>query len=210
MTTVFDVADELLRRAPNNKLQTIKLQKLVFYVFGWYGHVVGRPLFEQGFYSMKYGPVVTNLLDVHAQQRSLSLDDLRTQVATSKIEDSHVAAVVDAVWATYGKYDAWDLVEMTHQEDPWSTSWASAELRNAKRGDMSSDELVAFFEEKRTSSYMLRGKLVSVPVLSMLPDAFGRAVTTAEFAEMENCDQVVPANLFTDLPSDYQRLLMSI
>ena len=34
VTTVFDVADALLERAPGHRLETLKLQKLCFYVFG--------------------------------------------------------------------------------------------------------------------------------------------------------------------------------
>ena len=40
--SVFDITAALLNRAPGGELPTLKLQKLCFYVYGWYAHLTGN------------------------------------------------------------------------------------------------------------------------------------------------------------------------
>lgn len=60
--SVFDVATDILKMSGVESMDALKLQQLVYYTFGWYAHVTGRRLFDQQFYAMQHGPVVSYLL----------------------------------------------------------------------------------------------------------------------------------------------------
>lgn len=147
MTTVFDVATELIERS-GGSIETIKLQKLCFYAFGWYAHLTGEPLFDETFYAMEYGPVVGELLSAHAQRMRMDAEMIQAQREAREDEreelDSYKKAVLDAVWAAYGSKDRWKLVDLTHDESVWVDAWKSRRP-GTKRGDLSSDDVIDYF-----------------------------------------------------------------
>lgn len=193
MTTAFDVAGSLLSKKPSETLGALKLQKLVFYAFGWYGHLTGEKLFREPFYAMEYGPVVSPLLDAHYGKTMVSKNLLEeSQSAALFVEDPYVAAIVDAVWASYGSCTPNDLVEMTHCEEPWDTAWNVRRVRTAKRSDLSADEIVRHFVGKRSAVYNFNGRTVSVPVLSLLPDRRATSISDVALESMSADTSSVP------------------
>lgn len=209
MTTVFDVADAILERSDRNRISTIKLQKLVFYTFGWYGMVTGRLLFEDPIYAMPKGPVVGTLLSAHQGQRSLTLDELHESASfTSAQDDALLDSVVDAVMATYGKFGPWDLVEMTHQESPWEDAWAYAEKTGSSRVDLDPSTVLEFFEAKFSNTYTLEnGEKVVVPIRSFLPDSESRLLDEESLSRMEASDQLVQPDAFKNVTAEMLSVL---
>lgn len=149
MTTVFDVAEDLIERS-GGSIESVKLQKLCFYAFGWYAHLTGEPLFGETFYAMQYGPVVGELLSAHAGQRQVDEAMMATQRDAREDEpeelDQYKRAVLDAVWAAYGDKQRFDLVGLTHEEPVWVDAWRSRGL--AKRGDLPREDLIGYFLER--------------------------------------------------------------
>lgn len=149
MTTVFDVAEELIERS-GGSIESVKLQKLCFYAFGWYAHLTGEPLFGETFYAMRYGPVVGELLSAHAAQIQVDEAMMATQRDAREDEpeelDQYKRAVLDAVWAAYGDKQRFDLVELTHKESVWVDAWGSRGL--AKRGDLRREDLIDYFLDR--------------------------------------------------------------
>ena len=94
-TTVFDVADALLERAPKRRLGTLQLQKLCFYVFGWYAHQTGTALFHERFYAMPKGPVVGELLSAHAGKAAFSQEQLGKQFDEHDLDRDGLDLYVD-------------------------------------------------------------------------------------------------------------------
>lgn len=182
MTTVFDVASELIERS-GGSIETVKLQKLCFYAFGWYAHLTGEPLFGETFYAMPKGPVVGELLSAHAQQRSVDLEMIEDQREAREDEreeqDAYKTAVLDAVWAAYGSESSWDLVELTHQERVWDDAWKSRRP-GTKRGDLPRDAVIDYFLDR----YPKDGEQLDLP-----PAMISRASATA-LADIESQAQV--------------------
>lgn len=208
MTTAFDVAGEFLKRAPNRTLPSIKLQKLAFYAFGWYGRATGQELFSERLFAMKNGPVVSELLDLHKNTRQFSYDELATRVSVCELDDPYAVAVVDAVWATYGQHDRWVLVDMTHEEGPWTKSWASR--KNAGSVRMRHNEVVNYFSAEATATYKLPAGNVKVPILDLLPDPLSCAVAPDVLERMENEYQAVRVCAFDGMPSELHDLLARV
>lgn len=150
MTTVFDVAIELIERSEGS-IETVKLQKLCFYAFGWYAHLTGEPLFGETFYAMEYGPVVGELLSAHAKRVQIDAQMIQDQREAREDEreelDPYKKAVLDAVWAAYGSKDRWTLVDLTHEESVWTDAWDSRRP-GGKRGDLSRDALIDYFLDR--------------------------------------------------------------
>lgn len=142
MPTVFDVASSLLSKFERGSASPLKLQKLVFYTFGWYGHLTGEELFDEPIYAMQHGPVVGPLLSAHQGKHFISQGDL-TDGRTIVDLDSYTSSVVDAVMSTYGKLSPGRLVDMTHEESVWISNWAQ---RQGQRADLPHSEVIAAFQ----------------------------------------------------------------
>lgn len=151
MTTVFDVASYLLRRA-GEPLSAVKLQKLCFYAFGWHAHLTGEALFRERFYAMEHGPVVGELLSAHAGRPAVTLEMISSQLQARESQEEqftpYTAAVLDAVWDAYKGLSPWDLVELSHKERPWMQSWG-ARAPETRRGDLHQADLISYFVERQ-------------------------------------------------------------
>lgn len=146
--SVFDIADWLIDRSGEDSLSTVKLQKLCFYAFGWYGHLTGDSLFPEQFYAMDKGPVVGELLSAHAAMKTVSREQLMPQLAIrdgfSEDLDPYLERVLEAVWTCYGPRSPWDLVDLTHQEKVWSLAW-TGRRDGSKRADLIAGDIVDHF-----------------------------------------------------------------
>lgn len=211
MTTAFDVAAAFLERAPKESLSAIKLQKLTFYAFGWYAKVTGSELFEDRLVAMQYGPVVSDLLNAHSGSRRLSLQQLAHDHHLNPLSDPYALAVVDAVWASYGAVAPFDLVDMTHLEDPWITKWDEAQTLQRGSLEIPLNVVVDYFANKDSANYTLPdGRVCDVPVVALLPDSAARELTESEFNAMESEPQEVPASAFAGIPDSFRRMLAKV
>lgn len=147
MLSVFDIASDFVERA-GGEIQSVKLQKLCFYAFGWYAHLTGEKLFNEQFYAMEYGPVVGELLSAHAKKKVVTSDMIADQIdARTTVHEPiepYVKTVLDAVWDTYGHVDGFKLAQYSHDEDIWAESW-QRKPEGSKRGDLYSDGIVKYF-----------------------------------------------------------------
>ncbi|MGO2811548.1 MAG: Panacea domain-containing protein [Brevibacterium aurantiacum] len=192
--SVFDIARALLQRAPMHSLSTVKLQKLCFYVFGWYAHQTGQALFHEPFYAMKLGPVVGELLSAHASKVSVSPEELKPQFEargeTPATLDPYLEKVVDAVWGEYGKFDQWKLVDMTHEEKIWLGAWHGRD-QGSHRADMPLEEVVSYFFSRSTR----------VPEALYLPDARVTSESASWIKELDQTPTMAPASFAMNVAS---------
>jgi uncharacterized phage-associated protein len=148
MTTVFDVATTLIEQSGNTSMSTVKLQKLCFYTFGWYAHLTGDSLFPETFYAMKKGPVVGELLSAHAKSSKVTASGLGHQFSVRDEEPTpllpYPKAVLDAVLDYYGKFDPWQLVDKTHEEQVWVDAWKTRPS-DSQRGALPQVDIIAYF-----------------------------------------------------------------
>ena len=177
MVSVFDIASAFVDRA-GGKIESVKLQKLCFYAFGWYAHLTGKPLFGEQLYAMKYGPVVGQLLTAHAGHRVVDQKMLDPQFEawdTQREElPGYVREIIDSVWETYGSQGAFDLAQYSHSETIWQDAWDSRP-EDAKRADIQHDAIVAYFLERDPRD----GEVKGLPE-AMLTRAKAEVLQTAE------------------------------
>lgn len=162
--TVFDVAADCIEVSGESSLSAVRLQKLVYYTFGWYGRLTGQPLFGERFYAMPHGPVVGALLTAHAGCPAVSkekVDAVRAEWgAPAPDEDPYYRDVLASVWEAYRHFTPWQLEEMSHQEAPWKDAWGHR-LAGARRADISADSIVSYFAARSDFPVALSGRLPS-------------------------------------------------
>jgi len=117
---VDDVAAAVLRRV--GTMETMKLQKLLYYSQAWHVAITDEPLFEDEIQAWSKGPVVDRVWQERKGWRNVTS---WPQGNADNISGPS-AMVVDLVCSVYGRLSGDDLSELTHDEEPW----------RATRGDL--------------------------------------------------------------------------
>jgi len=153
---VRSIANAIINRAAadGKKIEHLKLQKLLYYANGYYLAAYEIPLIDHTFEAWDYGPVVPAL---YRDLRSFSAKPITRPVkdldwdtgemvpVPTPVNAPDVEKVIDFTWCTYGKYDGWQLSEMTHRPDsPWDkTRKANPGIKDA---DITRELLQEHFE----------------------------------------------------------------
>ena len=121
---VLDLANYLLSLIDRDKGDTIsnlKLQKLLYYVQGYYLAYFDKPLFDEKIEVWTYGPVVPEIYKKYKDFgcECLPLDNLVFDISNLSNEELNV---IQNVFKVYNDYSASTLVSMTHKELPWLNS----------------------------------------------------------------------------------------
>lgn len=114
MTTVFDTAKYILEQI--GTMSTMKLQKLCYYCQAWSLVWDDTPLFDEEFHAWANGPVCKELFFHTKGQFSVSAKDER---GCSSNLDANQKDTINVVLKHYASYNAQQLSQLTHMEDPW-------------------------------------------------------------------------------------------
>lgn len=129
------IANEFIKRAQGNPAREVtqmKLQKLVYLAHGWSLAGVGKPIIADSIEAWDYGPVIPKLYHALKTYGKHPIRELLRwgQDTDFVFDDDGIAhepleteeqVVIDQVWNTYGRYPAFKLSALTHQEGtPWT------------------------------------------------------------------------------------------
>jgi uncharacterized phage-associated protein len=116
-TTAHKVADYFINRShrSGDPLSNLKLQKLLYYAQAWYLAFHYSPLFVERIEAWPHGPTVPPVYSTYKkwEWQPITVDRQEPQFAIA-IKD-HLADVMQQ----YGRYNAFHLELLTHQEKPW-------------------------------------------------------------------------------------------
>lgn len=139
MYDVRDVANFTLDYADQRgvKLTNLSLQKLLYFVHGWFYSIYEEPLIKNRFEAWQYGPVQRVIYDQFKAFKDAAIHGVRAtylEPTTGEpvyrepaIEPDH-AALIRSVLEKYERYTAGQLVKESHAEDsPWEYVWQQAE-----------------------------------------------------------------------------------
>lgn len=126
MFKVEDIADWFLnenRKQMNFEdseyITNLKLQKLLYYAQGFYLAKKNTPLFKEEFLAWEHGPVIRKIYDKYKTNGSKGIEYDEDFIANI---DEQTETILQYVYDEYGKYTAWKLRDMTHEETPWKTT----------------------------------------------------------------------------------------
>lgn len=118
VTTLNSVADYLLCFAQEHGdvMTPLKLQKMVFYADAWYMALNdGEELIADRFEAWVHGPVARDLY--------IRFADYKWQPITREVRyprlPYQVREHLEEIYNVFGRYSAYELELMTHQEEPW-------------------------------------------------------------------------------------------
>jgi uncharacterized phage-associated protein len=129
----YSIANHILWRANRDAkdISPLKLQKMMYFLHGWYLAITGDSLIDEGFIRWQYGPVVPSVYHALKDYRSLPIDDYIKQYHAQS--DDFVPLFVDTkvlpkfneilerVWSQYSEFSATQLSSMSHEAGgPWS------------------------------------------------------------------------------------------
>ncbi len=111
-------------------LTPLKLQKLLYLSQGWSYVWDDCPLFQAEFEAWQYGPVnveVYNYFKVYGRTEIPEVEGRLCRFDCNNSKDT-----LDAVWDRYSHYSAFELVELTHMQEPWRIAYDKNEtIRNS-------------------------------------------------------------------------------
>lgn len=118
-------------------ITNLALQKLLYFVHGWFYSIYDIPLIRNKFEAWQYGPVQRVIYDQFKGFKDAPIRDVRATYIEPTTGDSvyrepqidaEHAAVICSVLERYSKYTAGQLVRESHVEDsPWEYVWQQAE-----------------------------------------------------------------------------------
>jgi uncharacterized phage-associated protein len=151
------VANAILNKANERSLpiSPLKLQKMLYYVCGYYLAVTGRPLIDRAFEAWDNGPVVPVIYHEFKEFRwapitrlARKLDPIEFEFKSVPIpsEDTILYKVLNFVWDTYSSYTPTQLSDMTHAD---GSPWDKTRKKNAgiKDADIPNDEIMNYFKQ---------------------------------------------------------------
>lgn len=106
-------------------LTPLKLQKILYYAQGWSYVWDDVALFKDSFEAWQYGPVNRLVYDTFKTYKYSEIPEFEGSIPVNA--KPYELETIDAVWKRYGVESATDLVEMTHNEEPWLQAYGNGE-----------------------------------------------------------------------------------
>jgi len=126
--TVFDIADWFLAQAKseNKPLKHMKLQKLVYFAYGWYCAYYDDPLlFKENFYACRLGIIVK---DLYERYQHCGGSPIIVSSLDCPIFDENVVDILKSVWKAYSPCSDYTLHRVMRNHPAWRQSRRSFEL----------------------------------------------------------------------------------
>jgi uncharacterized phage-associated protein len=134
-------------------LDSMKLQKLVYFAHGWYLAVNGQPLIDDIVEAWQYGPVIPTLYHefkefgggaITRMAKTVVVSGSKIRVSVPELDPRMDTDLLNKVWETYGDMSGFQLSNLTHAPGtPWEQIWTINEGR--KNVDIPDDLIKTFF-----------------------------------------------------------------
>lgn len=138
-----EVADYLLfldsKDEDSEGISNLKLQKLLYYAQGHFVALYDKNLFEESIEAWMHGPVVPGVYHEYKSYGQKTIDAPESLDIKSFTPEEQ--EIIDDVYMVYGRFSAWALRNMTHQEEPWKK-------RAPDRDCITNDDLKDFFKDR--------------------------------------------------------------
>ena len=141
---------EIMQDMGGDELTLLKLLKLLYYAEGCSLALGNGSLFEEKFLAWEHGPVVAEVYAAYSKDPYHLPFGTEADVASVEKINRNAAdrAVLEDVFDVFGKYSAWGLRNMTHEETPWLEATEQGQRLN---GEISRETMKRFFQEHYVS-----------------------------------------------------------
>ena len=97
------------------RITNLKLQKLLYFLQGEIVMRTGKQLIREDFYAWQLGPVIPEVYNVFSMYSSSTIPKQELNISI----DTQLELHIDSILSKYAKRTAWDLVDLSHSQDPW-------------------------------------------------------------------------------------------
>ena len=144
---VIDISNKIIANtdiAQGETISNLKLQKLLYYLQGFFIAVFDKKLFEEPIEAWQYGPVVRESYFYFKifDSASISLKDNENIIDLSISEEE----LFNEVMTEYGQFSAIKLMNMTHEELPWKKTF-----NENPQGEITYELLKEYFKTQITA-----------------------------------------------------------
>jgi uncharacterized phage-associated protein len=136
----------------------MKLQKLLFYAYGWFRVLKNDVLFNESIQAWKYGPVITTVYHSTKQWGSNGIQEFITSpsddfpVFLDENNDAAIIEFLNIIWGAYSKYSAMQLSNATHAPNsPWTKVVESYPSGIPSNTSIPDDYIRTYFEQLKTA-----------------------------------------------------------
>ncbi|UAN25196.1 SocA family protein [Serratia ureilytica] len=143
--SINQVADYLLCFAQEHGdvMTPLKLQKMVFYADAWFLAINNEELVSETFQAWVHGPVSRELY--------IRFADYKWRPITEDIQcpeiDADVKDHLDEIYNVFGGFSAYELEQLTHQEQPWIEARAGLPESEPCQNPISKETTRKFYAE---------------------------------------------------------------
>ena len=116
----------------------LKIQKLLYYCQGYSLGLYGEPLFVESIEAWNHGPVVVS---IYNRFRPLCSSCIPFEGTEEPQIDDRAKKIAQLVMHDKGRFSAWALRDMTHEETPWSYTYKEI----GRNGTITRDIIQKFF-----------------------------------------------------------------
>lgn len=155
-----------LAEGKGQKIDPMKMQKLVYFAHGWCLALKDAPLIVEKIEAWRYGPVIRTLYnafkdcgnaEISHPAYDVQMDGLKVSVCVPTIADQEADNEIDGefarelleeIWKVYGEFDAIQLSNLTHADgSPWDEIW-----KKRGRDAVISDDLIkSYFKAQQAA-----------------------------------------------------------
>jgi uncharacterized phage-associated protein len=120
MYTSRTIANYFIKSHPEGDLTPMKLLTLVYFSYGWYLALTGKPLVSEKPEAWKLGPVFPDLYDQLKKYGIKSVKEPLVEHSSVMLHEDDVK-FLEFMWKKYGEYDGIKLSAITYTEGtPWA------------------------------------------------------------------------------------------
>lgn len=106
-------------------ITNLKLQKILYFAQAAHLSMYGKPLFNEEIEAWKFGPVVASIYRKYKSQLNKTLP----QPKHLKELPNDLKIFLESIWNIYGKFSAAELVNITHNHEPWKIIFYGADSK---------------------------------------------------------------------------------
>lgn len=144
MITATHLAKYIIAQCAETGITNLKLQKLLYYSQAWNLALRDKPLFADRIEAWVHGPVVPVVFREYRAFKWTALP-----VDTSWPEpDANVRRHIEEVLSAYGRFDASQLEQLTHSEDPWKDARKGIPQDVASSNAISNEAMLKYYRAR--------------------------------------------------------------
>ena len=136
-------------------ITNLKMQKLLYFVYVWGLVKKGEPIFEEKFQAWPNGPVLKSVYNELKQYGAMPIDldfsNIEKKEDLKNLEKSlgECKKIVDEVFEKYGSLQAFQLVNITHQEKSWLNAREGLDVDEPSNNELLDDDILSQYGEEK-------------------------------------------------------------